>query len=112
MQIPSKLLRKIILKELIFVVISCQRVSVTCGNDGWQGIVGFRDKIYAAPFGSDKMLIYDIVSGNVSGVSAASFASGDYHWSGIEVAGDKVSEPTLVGVSRGNTIRANRTERF
>ncbi|CAE8618219.1 unnamed protein product [Polarella glacialis] len=60
-------------------------------NYKWSGIAALGNKLYAAPHSSNHLLIYDIGTGKVSGVSTTAVETGRYlKWSGIVALGDKV----------------------
>ncbi|CAE8645156.1 unnamed protein product [Polarella glacialis] len=60
--------------------------AVATGYDKWSGIAVFEGKVYAAPYYADKLLIYDIGTGQASGVSIPTdLATGGAKWHGIAV---------------------------
>ncbi|CAE8641463.1 unnamed protein product [Polarella glacialis] len=63
--------------------------SVATGYYKWDGMAAFGDKLYAAPWDAEHLLIYDTGTGQVSGVSTAAVATGVHKWSGICALGTK-----------------------
>merc|ERR1712187_14925 len=58
------------------------------GHSGkWIGITTYGGKVYCGPHFSTQLLIYDPLSGVMSGVSVAAFGTGGFRYSGILALG-------------------------
>jgi len=56
----------------------------------WHGIAAFGTKVYASPHWADKLLVYDTITGEISGVSTSAVYKGGpfaYAWDDFTIAG-------------------------
>jgi len=70
--------------------------SVCTGTGKWMGLIAHDGKLYSAPIDMEgfsdcnQLLIYDITSDKVSGVSTASISTGPWKWHGMALLNSKV----------------------
>ena len=63
---------------------------VTTGSHKFNGICSVGDKVVAAPYNSDKLLLFDPATKVVEGIDVTSVARGKFKFWGICTAGGKV----------------------